>query len=136
MIGNAFHGCSLLALRQTFIDTGEFNSEFKYAHDYEYWFRMAAIAKIGFVNEYNVMGREYPGQTSKLGRNDADAIAVFCSLARKERIISSLFEKSGLEYSREAVKDCFIYRMYLYKNRNYELEVLLKSFAQYVSELQ
>lgn len=48
MTGNAFHGCSLLGKRESWVKTGEFNPDASYATDYDYWFRMAAVTKIGF----------------------------------------------------------------------------------------
>lgn len=135
MLGNVFHGCSFFGLRDCFIRAGEFKKEFPYATDYEYWVRMAAVAQIGFLDEYNVMGREHPEQGTKQGKNDVDAIKAFCALISDEATLQSLFKKIGREYSKEAIKDCFIYRMYFYKERNEELRELLHGFEVYVAGL-
>ncbi len=136
--GNAFHGCSLLGKKKIFTDTGDFNPNFKYAHDYEYWLRLASISNIGFVNEHNVMGREYDTQISKQGHNEEDAIRVFSSFVLQHRdSFCSLMERAGISQDKFVltIHQCFINRIGMYATYKPELLALLEEYQKIVREL-
>ncbi len=132
--GNAFHGCALFAEREIFQKTGEFDPNFMYAVDYEYWFRMASVANIGFLDEFNVLGRIHPGQDSNKGKNEIYAIRAFCHNIRKKEIIQPLLEKINEEYSIQNIKECFLNRIIIYKDFDEELIEILDGMSNFLKE--
>lgn len=80
------------------------------------------------------MGREHPEQGTKKGENDIYAIRVFCDLRKDEELMRNLFEKTGIPYSKDTVKQCFISRMNMYKDKDRELIEVLKGFQEYLEE--
>lgn len=130
--GNFFHGCSFFAKRSIFMKNGYFDDDFKYASDYEYWLRMGAFAKIGYMDRFTVLARVHAGQDSNIGKNDIYAIKAFSKFCTKPDLIRGLLNQAGYEYSVEMVKKCFQKRIELYWDRNNELACLAEELASYL----
>lgn len=97
LYSNAFHGCSLLGKRTIFMRTGYFNEKFRYAHDYDYWLRLASSTTIGFTDVINVQGRIHDKQVSNKGLNAVDSIYSFVDLFLNNRkIFNQLAQKAGI----------------------------------------
>lgn len=108
-VGNAFHGCSVFGKREKFVETGGFDPQYKYAHDYDYWLRLASVSNIGFVNEYNVMGRIHEAQVSNQGHNLEDEMRVFFGLLANRPMFEKLMIKAGVDPDMfvRTVHECF-----------------------------
>lgn len=136
LYGNAFHGCSLLGKRENFIQTGDFNHNYRYAHDYDFWLRFAAISNIGFINQHNVMGRSHDKQVSRQGHNEVDAIKVFSDFAGNKSLFLKLMNRAGLDPNQyfENVQECFNQRLSMYSSRKEELLTVLTEYQKFVEK--
>lgn len=133
LFGNAFHGCSLLGKRENFNKTGDFNPQYRYAHDYDFWLRFAALSNIGFVNQHNVMGRSHDKQVSRQGHNEVDAIKVFSDFANNKSLFLKLMNRAGLDPSQytENVQECFNRRLSMFSSQKEELLTVLTEYRKF-----
>lgn len=132
LLGNAFHGCSFMGKREKWLEVGGFDSKYRYAHDYDFWLRFAAIANIGFVREYNVMGRTYPTQISKQGHNDKDAIMVFSEFAQNRPLFDKLMQRAGFDDYCQTMHKAFQNRIGEYQFFKIELLTVIEEYRKFI----
>lgn len=136
LYSTTFHGCSLLGKIEVFQRTGLFNKDFLYAHDCDYWMRLASDTRIGFIDVVNVQGRIHDKQVSNIGKNDMDAVRVFVEMFRQNRsCFNRLAQKAGLGVKDisalvEGVNSRFRY----YCLRTNELFTLVRSLESLLNE--
>lgn len=119
---NVFYGCSLMGRIEVFRKTGFFSSQYRYAHDYEYWLRLSSKFNIGYIDEVNVQGRVHKGQVSNEGLNDIDAIRVFFDFFLNNRCsFNSLCRKANLAPDIEGLVSCIRGRLRIYSSNSQEL---------------
>lgn len=133
-LGNSFHGCSMLGKRQCFTDIEGFKSKYRYAHDYEFWLRFAASYRIGFVRQYNVLGREYEGQISRQGNNEEDAIRAWYDFALEKDLIITLMQKAGYNSYEDCIHDGFANRIFANRDCKREMNVLLDLYKDFINK--
>lgn len=134
-ISNFFHGCSVLGKRTNFLEVGGFDPAFRYAHDYDFWLRFAAITNIGFINEYNVYGRTYPTQISRQGHNEKDAVLVWSNFKDNKQLYEKLMKKAGHKDYIESVHLGFINRISYYHHNKEELLTVLNEYKKFIETL-
>ena len=123
LLGNAFNACTVLGRCEAFGKAGRFDSEHRYANDYQFMMRLLAYSDIGYMPIVNVQSRVHSGQVSNEGRNDFDAIAVFVQMMHDEMQRNALFSKVGIPLSREGLLVPFESRVRFYKRLNMPKEV-------------
>lgn len=134
IIGNAFNGCSILAKRSMFVETGNFDPEALYATDYDYWLRFAAVARIGYYDDFNVMSRRHSEQGSCIGENEIYAAKAFENMTRKKELMERLCKKAGYAYTRETIVQAYLSRMINAQGKEKELLVLTRALEAYLTE--
>ena len=132
LLGNVFHGCSLFSKRDNYLNAGYFDPQYRYAHDYDFWLRFAAISNIGFLNAYNVMGRTYPTQISRQGKCDEDAIRVYDSFVSNKDSFINLMHRAGFDDYNSTVIEGYINRIEGYKKHLNELSLAVNLFNSYL----
>ncbi len=132
LAGNSLHGCSMFGKREAFLNAGGFDPHYRYAHDYAFWLRMIADSNIGFVNQFNVMGRCHAGQVTRQGKNEIDAIDVYNDLVRDTEVFDKLMVKAGYSDRYECAREGYINRILSYKEFKEELAFAVESFEKYL----
>ncbi len=125
MDSNLIAGCSVLARRSVFEETGFFDESNLYSSDYEYWLRMLCHTDMKFLDEYYTVTRIHDEQCSLLGNNDVCAIAAFVKFINNKELLPVIIQKAGLEYSRKTVASAFIERMRVYNHVGLEKELVM-----------
>lgn len=124
LCGNAFNACSIMAKAEAFKKAGFFNTEYRYANDYDYMLRLLACSNVGYIDQVNVSSRVHDGQVSNEGKNDIEAITVYAETVKNEELRKALFKKAKLSDCRESILLGFKNRLHFYKTiqRNKEVE--------------
>ena len=129
---NAFNGCCFLGRSEIFRKAGSFSSNYRYAHDYDYWLRVCSDFCIGFIDRALVRSREYEGQISRLGRNEVDAIQVFYDfITNRPEQTMQLLSKAGMNDFSEGMFECFERRIQKYALENKEFSKLYEVLMSY-----
>ena len=131
--GNCLHGCSMFGKRDSVLKAGGFDPHYRYAHDYAFWLRMIADANIGFVNQYNVMGRSHAGQVTRQGKNEIDAIDVYNDLINDDEVFLKLMVKAGYSDRYKCAREGYINRILVFREFKEELTYLAESFGRFLA---
>ena len=128
------HTWKILAKRSMFVETGNIDPEALYATDYDYWLRFAAVARIGYYDDFNVMSRRHSEQGSCIGENEIYAAKAFENMTRKKELMERLCKKAGYAYTRETIVQAYLSRMINAQGKEKELLVLTRALEAYLTE--
>ena len=123
--GCCIHGCTVMAKWECF-ESNYFRVQYKYAHDYDLWLRIAAEYRIGYLDKIHVQGREYKTQISMQGHNEVDAIKVLFDFIQDKEKFVKLYKKAGIENQNDAMQEVVIGQLKTYKHKEMELRYLLE----------
>lgn len=122
-------GCTVFARRGCFASI-RLCAEYRYAHDYDLWLRLAANFMAGYIDKIHVQGREYKSQISMQGHNEMDAIKVLFQFIQNEEEFLKLYEKAGISGRNAALREVVIGQLKMYKHREKELGYLLEVLSE------
>lgn len=136
MEGCIINGCSIIVPKRCFEEAGNFNHQYRYAHDYELWLRLASKYSIGYLNKVNVKNRTYPEQISQQGHNEVDALNMLFDFFEKQELRNSLFEKAGILTNIDGMFTVFNKLLSIYKHRDEEFKTLYKLSLDYLKSYE
>lgn len=136
LYGNFWHGCSVLAKAECFKREDRFDVAYKGSQDYDFWLRMAANYKIGYLNQVNVFSRIHSEQGSKKINCNLDEIRVFFNLLQRENIITKLFDKMKISYTFENIRPYIQYRIDKYQGMDEEMDVVKVGLQKYYDSIK
>lgn len=123
--GCCIHGCTVMHRSYCYKRVGKFSAQYKYAHDYDIWLRMAAEFNIGYIDKIHVRGREYKTQISMQGNNEIDAIKVLFDFVGDDDRFQKLYRKAGMKSKNEALYKVISGQLKVYKHREKEYQFLV-----------
>lgn len=122
--GCCIHGCTVMLKKHCFDGELRFNHYYRYAHDYDFWLRMASQYRVGYIDAIHVKGREYSSQISMQGHNEIDAIHVLIDFINGNKF-EALYRKAGYSDKTDAIQNVIIGQLKKYKHRENEFQELL-----------
>ena len=126
MEGCIINGCSIIVPKKCFEEAGDFNHQYRYAHDYDLWLRLASRYSIGYLNKINVKNRTYREQISQQGHNEVDALHVLFDFFEKHELRNALFEKAGIPKDMDGIFTILNKLLSVYKHKEEEFKALHK----------
>lgn len=136
LLGNFWHGCSILAKAECFKREERFNVAYKGAQDYDFWLRMAADYDIGYLDKVNVLSRNHSEQGSRKINCNVDEIDVFFHILYREDIMMKLYQKMNAKYTYQNIRPYIEERIKYYQGEEAEMNALSQDLRKYMDMME
>lgn len=132
--GNMFCASTMFAYTEVFRKVGYFNERHQYAGDYEYMLRLCSVARVGYLDKFNMQSRVHSQQVTAQGYNGGDEIESFYEMLFNETVRHGLLEKAGVIDCRYNLLEMFHNRANSYNiyGKNYRL--IIDKEKEFLSE--